>query len=80
MAEKPGVSLWLEPGKPVWFLCPWRVIVHPRHLRDHSKLPWQPKRHYPEMAGQMDYIAYKEEQYDKLAEILRESLDMEKNI
>ena len=31
-----------------------------------------------EMAGQMDYIAYKEEQYDKLAEILRESLDMEK--
>lgn len=30
------------------------------------------------MAGQMDYIAYKEEQYDKLAEILRESLDMEK--
>lgn len=31
-----------------------------------------------EMAGQMDYIAYKEEQYDKLAEILRESLDMER--
>ena len=31
-----------------------------------------------EMAGQMDYKAYKEEQYDKLAEILRESLDMEK--
>ncbi len=30
------------------------------------------------MAGQMDYRAYKEEQYDKLAEILRESLDMEK--
>ena len=31
-----------------------------------------------EMAGQLDYRAYKEEQYDKLAEILRESLDMEK--
>ena len=31
-----------------------------------------------EMAGQMEYKAYKEEQYDKLAEILRESLDMEK--
>ena len=29
-----------------------------------------------EMAGQMDYIAYKEEQYDKLADIVRSSLDM----
>lgn len=37
------------------------------------------KGHYPGngRAG-WDYIAYKEEQYDKLAEILRESLDMEK--
>ena len=29
-----------------------------------------------EMAGQLDYRAYKEEQYDKLADIIRENLDM----
>ena len=30
-----------------------------------------------EMAGQLDYRAYKEEQYDRLASIVRENLNME---
>lgn len=76
--EKPGVSPVAGTGKTCMVPMSMAYLMPPGICETIATALAARKGITLEMAGQMDYIAYKEEQYDKLAEILRESLDMEK--